>query len=163
MKAYSGKKRIAKKLNRNYFKYPELTDYLLKIKPGDLIHACTGYNHVVRDISFEYLSTGNRKEYYNFDSGICYCGRGSQNSKTRVISYIQVTDTDGMWHLHDFVGGCIDLPRTKGQIEDYIMSWDCPERWETIKKWKFDDLAKRIELLKSGIEVVSNEGLKLPL
>ena len=47
------------------------------------------------------------------------------------------------------------------EIEEYTLSWDSPEGWERIEKWKLHDLASRIRRLKKGLPIVDDNGCPL--
>jgi len=139
--AYSGKKRIAKKLNPWYFTKPwyrATLDYLLRAQPGDLIHACTGYNH--RIATLEVAWKGHRK--------------------TRIATEVWVVDQDE--GCHGFPGGgCVSLPEAREAIEEYARGWDDPARWDQIEEWKFTRLAEDILKLRRGEHSVDENGLRL--
>ena len=85
MKLYRGRKRQAKKLAKEHACYynvheldpwkREVLDYLEKAKPGDIIGACTGRNHVIEKIDYMWVG-----------------------KKTKVLHDIRITDTEGHWH-----------------------------------------------------------------
>jgi hypothetical protein len=142
-KAWRGRKRLAKKLNPDYFTegwYRELLHYLLDAKPGDLIHSCTGYNHRIKKV-----------EFFRCES---------PNGKTSIIYEACVEDDTG--RLHYFPGGgCVAMTETREEIEAYILSWDCPQGWELIKTWKFFRMGKEIEVLRLGVHVLNEDGTPL--
>jgi len=145
MKPWHGKKRLAKKLNRSYFTkkwYREILHYLLLAQPGDLINACTGYNHRIKELDIRW--------------------RESSRGHTRIIDEIRVTDEIGEWHWFPG-GGCVQLPLSRLEVIEYVRSWDTPEGWETIRKCKLIHLAERIRLLQQGTEIVDVDGVSLPL
>lgn len=164
MKAWRGRKRIAKKLNPDYFNKPnyrEFIDYLLNAKKGDIFHACTGYNHRIEEVEFEWVSTCETPIYVR--SGRRFVeGRGAPRSRTRIICGAIVTDDEGRHHYFPG-GGCLGLPKSREAIENYFRSWDCPEGWERIKEWDFKDMPAKLEVLRQGKHIVDELGLKIPI
>ena len=71
----------------------DLFKWLLGLKPGDLIGACTGLNHVVAEIK-PYRRSTSRGWY---------------------INEIRVTDTEGRWHWAPG-GGCVCRPYSREEI-----------------------------------------------
>lgn len=144
-RAWFGRKRLAKKLNRRYFTdtyYREVLHYLLGSNPGAVVHTCDGCNHRIAklEVFWEYSPGGN----------------------TKIVVEIRVTDELGCWHYFPG-GGCVDLPKTSQEICDYVRRWDEPGGWKTIREWKFHRLAEKVRRLREGLEIVDVDGLDLPV
>jgi len=86
-RAWFGRRRLAKKLDRYYFTEPwhKVTlDYLLNAEIGDLVHTCDGFNHHIADLEI----------WWKF----------SPRRSTGIVVEVRVTDAEtGRWHY--FPGG----------------------------------------------------------
>jgi len=150
MKLYKGKKRIAMKRSREHAGIAswilkdhekQLIQYLSTAKPGDLIGACTGYNHYIAKIEFQWAP--------------------SKNKKNRWVQNIRVIDDTGRWHWFSSAG-CIQMPYTREEIESEILEMDTEEEWAWIKESEeWSEIKKNIETLKNGNHVVDEKGVKL--
>jgi len=86
-RAWFGRRRLAKKLDRSYFTepwYKATLDYLLNVSPGDIVHTCDGFNHRIAELEV----------WWKFSP------RGSSG----IAVEVRVTDAEtGRWHY--FPGG----------------------------------------------------------
>lgn len=143
MKVWKGRKRLAKKLNSCYFNdygYRETLEYLMRCAPGDLIHACTGYNHRIQSISFRFLS--------------------SRGGSTRIINEVEIVDDTGRFHY--FPGkDCVTLPWSAEEVVNYVSQWDCEAGHRIIERWSLTELAEDIALLRKGQPIVDAFGVRL--
>ena len=106
------------------------------LRPGDVANTCSGWNDVIETIEPSYNGMGKRG---------------------RVLIDFDIVFKDGSccsW-MH-----CCSLPRTKEESIQYFLGWDCPEGWETIKKWRMDDLADTIRRLRAGEDLVGENGMR---
>lgn len=158
MKAYKGPKRIAKKLNCEYFtdkEYRDTLDYLLRAKPGDLIATCDGWNSRIAKLDIYRLDSKTRaREWYE--------RKGPPGAmRTKIVTEVRVTDDKGRWHFFPG-GGCVALPESVEEIESYWRSWDDPEALEMATKWWDDGHTLRIvEALRRGERICTDDGERL--
>jgi hypothetical protein len=82
----------------------ELFKWLLSLKPGDVIGACTGVNHIVKEIVPTRLP--HRNGWFIYD--------------------IRVTDDQGQWHWAPG-GGCVCRPYSRDEVLKFAAecaAWD---------------------------------------
>jgi hypothetical protein len=79
-----------------------LFTWVASLKPGDIIGACTGFNHMVAETKILRQFVGHRGGWY--------------------VNEVRVTDTEGRWHWASG-GGCVCKPYTRD--EDLTFANDC--------------------------------------
>ncbi len=156
MKAWKGRKRIAKLINSMYFtepSYKKTMDYLLAAKPGDIVRSCKGLNHRIVEIAYVYRTANDwRPEEW---PGV--------RTKTRMIWEVAITDDDGGYHLFDgSYSACVYEPSRPEAIEAYFKGWDTDRGHKVLAKWDFIQISVFINFLRRGLHIVDDEGLLLP-
>jgi hypothetical protein len=181
MRLYKGiKKRLYKKLA--HFHGGWVKKEALRIKKGDLIHDCDGFNHHVKNIKFfKFLidratETCWNREMKDEHSGIkslgTYKSQGSVKPRKKQRWFIQ--DVEAIKDDGNSFCGCNSFPEkphTREEIEAYVLRWNDEkgeysdsveeqiqqasqmEGWEKFKKW--------VEVLKSGGHICDEDGILL--
>ena len=122
--------------NRTYRPERQLLLWAANLKPGDVIGACTGFNHYVKDVKIHWCKVGN---------------------KTKFVNEVEITDT--LDRLH-FTPGCFWKPYTIDEIKKFFI--DNIECWEEQGYDKDGRTRKLVERFKKDLPVVDEQGVLLP-
>jgi hypothetical protein len=170
MKLYKGlTKRLYKKLVR--FHGGWVNEEILKVKVGDLVHDCDGFNHRVKSIEFfkfhidsKTETCSNRACKDNDEKNIDKTGikpRGKSRWYISDVEAIKAEDGNCFCGCHAFP----EKPRTREDIETEILHWDSEEmkemrdiaakgeNWEKFEQW--------LVVLKSGGHICDKDGILL--
>lgn len=157
MRQHKGlKKRLIKKLVRYHGQYIR-NDRTLKVKPGDLLHDCDGFNHRVKSIEFF---------RFQVDKTEPTCVAGKSGVKPRGKPRWFLYDFDAIREDGKAFCGCPSFPEkpaSRADIESYWLGWDCPEGLTTIGDFRmnpaFDTMVKT---LREGGHFCDEDGVLLP-
>lgn len=143
MRIYTGKKRHAKKLcpsafNPRSWEHHDLL-FLSTLKPGDYIFGDKGFNVRVKFVEFQ--------RYY------------SRSGKSSVVCQVVVGDETGRLHYYDPPYSYIGRPKTKAEIEAYLLSWSTPEYLPLAKEWSFTGITEGISRLEAGLPICDENGV----
>jgi hypothetical protein len=92
-----------------------LLAWLLSLKPGDIIGACTGLNH--RVVSVEPIQSAFRNGW--------------------LISEVKVVDDQGRWHWAPG-GGCVHQPYSRAEVLK-LVQWCAADRSQDAGGWSNDE------------------------
>ena len=140
MKIYKGRKKLAVKLEPLFFGFTEEEKKtIFNIKVGDLISGFHGFNVVVQKIEYDYV--------------------WSKNHKTWVLSGVILIDKDGyLTYTPDILNSS---PKTKKEIEEYVLSWNTPKGIDILKEWQFTIIEDSLNKLLLGEEICDERGIRI--
>ncbi len=176
MKLYKMKTRLYKKLRAFHGGY--VNEKILKIKVGDLLHDCDGFNHRVKSIEFFKLvidkktATCWNQKLESLGKGAFIGNKGPDPTgiKPRKKQRYYIIDHEILREDGSCFCGCgafPEEPKSRDEIEKYVLSWDNPDGWETINQGTLDgfgdadNFKKMVDTLKSGEHICDEDGILL--
>src|SRR3990167_6194300 len=123
-----------------------LIHWLLALKPGNIVHDCSGFNHRVKSTCVIYGT-------------IVYDNLLGQPAFKLIDR--KHNDPHLSWFISDVgvqCGCCEDNiqlchpeePQSVASIEEYIREWDTPEALKIANEWEFSNTLKCIDALRAG-------------
>lgn len=175
------KKRLFFKLRRYHGGLWNNVDRILALKPGVLLHDCDGFNHRVKSIEFHKLyidattaTCMSKKQAAHVDRAIketknCpekdVCGAKPRRKARWYIADVTALDGDG--HCFCGCGAFPEAPKSREEIEKYLLGWDCEKGWEGINQGAMSgfgdasNFSAMIAVLKAGGHVCDEDGIQL--
>lgn len=125
----------------------------MKLKPGDVVHDCSGFNHIVGKTEISFGTTSGR--YYDIIAEL----------KTLYPPAKMPWFIDEVYVYCECHGNNLCHPEWPVSVEniiEWVKGWDCSDGWDTINKWEMNDIKKCVEALRENKVICDSNGCILP-
>ena len=175
------RKRLYFKLRRYHGGLWHNVDKILALKPGNLLHDCDGFNHRVKSVEFHKLyldaktaTCTSKEQSAHVDRSLRetkgypekdVCGAKPRKRPRWFVQDVTVIAEDGNCFC-----GCSafpEAPKTREEIEKYLLGWDCEKGWEIINQGTMNGIGDTenframIAEIKSGGHICDGDGVQL--